>query len=194
MRQFYTLYEQKFSNTRPLHSITISQGFGKFKFFGNWTLGSEGKKTFKQSEQMKKKMPFFAAAILHPLRAKVFKYETPSFHYISPRIPKILKVWILNFEKWGKNTVKRSEKRRYQKILLSKAKFAKKQFFCCTAILHPLLEKLFKSETTFSLLFPKDFESLKILDIQLWEVGAKRRLKRYIKKWTDTRTDRRTDL
>ena len=29
----------------------------------------------------------------------------------------------------------------------------------------------------FPLLFPKNFESLKILDIQLWEVGAKRPLK-----------------
>ena len=29
----------------------------------------------------------------------------------------------------------------------------------------------------FSLLFPKDSESLKILDIRLWEVGAKRPLK-----------------
>ena len=29
---------------------------------------------------------------------------------------------------------------------------------------------------TMLLLFPKDFESLKILDIQLWEVGAKRPL------------------
>ena len=37
----------------------------------------------------------------------------------------------------------------------------------------------------FSLLFPKDYESLKILDIRLWEVGAKRPLKgtSKVKKW-----------
>ena len=43
------------------------------------------------SEQTKKsvKNVFFAAAILHPLLTKVFKSETRSFHYFSPRIPKI---------------------------------------------------------------------------------------------------------
>ena len=43
-------------------------------------MGCGGKKTLKQSEQMKKKKTmkkrFFVAAILHPLRAKVFKSET----------------------------------------------------------------------------------------------------------------------
>ena len=53
-RQFYTLYEQKFSNRRPLLSITFPQGFRKSKKFGHWTLGSVGKKTFKRSEQIKK--------------------------------------------------------------------------------------------------------------------------------------------
>ena len=36
-----------------------------------------------------------------------------------------------------------------KKILLSKAKFAQKLFFLRAAILHPLLVKVFKSETTF---------------------------------------------
>ena len=68
-RRFYTLYEQKFSNLRPLHSITFPQEFRKFKKFGHWTSGSGDKKAFKQSEQIKKicKKNFFAAAILHPL-------------------------------------------------------------------------------------------------------------------------------
>ena len=44
---------------------------------------------------------FVAAAIFYPLWAKVFKYETTSFHYFSPMIPKILKVWISDFTKWG---------------------------------------------------------------------------------------------
>ena len=48
----FTLYEQKFSNLRPLLSITFPpQGFGKSKKFEHWTLGSGGKKTVKQSEK-----------------------------------------------------------------------------------------------------------------------------------------------
>ena len=46
----------------------------------------------------------------------------------------------------------------------------------------------------FSLLLPKDFESLKILDIRLWEVGAKRPLNgtSKVNRHTDGHTDRRT--
>ena len=43
----------------------------------------------------------------------------------------------------------------------------------------------------FPLLLPKDSDSLKILDIRLWEVGAKRRLNGTSK--VNTRTNRRTD-
>ena len=47
--------------------------------------GSGDKKTFKQSEQMRKKIRnFFFTAILRSLKAKVVKYETTSFHYFSP--------------------------------------------------------------------------------------------------------------
>ena len=35
--------------------ITFPQGFQKSKKLGHWTLASGGKKTFKRSEQMKKK-------------------------------------------------------------------------------------------------------------------------------------------
>ena len=46
----------------------------------------------------------------------------------------------------------------------------------------------------FPLLFPKDSKSLKIFDIQLWEVGAKRPLHgtSKVNKQTHRRTDRRT--
>ena len=50
MRQFYTLYEQKFSNLRTFLSITFPQGFRKSKKFGHWTSGSGGKKTINRSE------------------------------------------------------------------------------------------------------------------------------------------------
>ena len=47
----------------------------------------------------------------------------------------------------------------------------------------------------FPLLFPKDSKSLKIFDIQLWEVGAKRPLNgtSKVNRQTDRETDRRTD-
>ena len=56
-RRYYTLYKQKFSNLRPLLSITFPREFLKSKKFGHGTSGSGGKKTFKRSEQMKKKNP-----------------------------------------------------------------------------------------------------------------------------------------
>ena len=97
-QRFYTLYEQKFSNMRPLLSITFPQGFLKSKKFEYWTSGS------------------------------------------GVKIPL--------------NGVRNADTK---KVLLSKAKFAQKQFFCCAAILHPLLEKLFISETTFFITFPQGF-------------------------------------
>ena len=47
----------------------------------------------------------------------------------------------------------------------------------------------------FPLLFPKDAESLKILNIQFWKVGTKRRLNGTSKMntQTDKQTDGRTD-
>ena len=48
---------------------------------------------------------FFCAAILHPLLAKMFKSETTFFQYFSPKIPKIQKVWTLDFGKWGQKDV-----------------------------------------------------------------------------------------
>ena len=55
----------------------------------------------------------------------------------------------------------------------------KKLFFLCVAILDHFPTKMFKSETTsFHYFSPKDSESLKILDIRLREVGAKRPLKK----------------
>ena len=53
-RQFYTTFEQKYSNLRPVLSITFPQGCWISKKFGHLTLGSGGKNTIKQSEQMKK--------------------------------------------------------------------------------------------------------------------------------------------
>ena len=54
VRPFCTLYEQEYSNLRPILSISFLQGFRKSTMFGHWTSGREGKKMFKRSEQMTK--------------------------------------------------------------------------------------------------------------------------------------------
>ena len=86
-RQFYTIFEQTCLNLKPFLSNTFPQGFRISKQFGHWTLGSWGKKTVQQSEQIEKiRKNFFAAVILNRFGAKKFKSETPSFQYFSPRI------------------------------------------------------------------------------------------------------------
>jgi hypothetical protein len=67
-RHFYTIFEEKFSNMRPLFFITFPQGFQISKNFGHWTSGSVGKRTVKRSEQMRRKKSektFFAVSIVH---------------------------------------------------------------------------------------------------------------------------------
>ena len=52
LQRFYTHYAQKFSNLRPLLSITLTTGFRNSKKFGHWILGSGDKKTVKGSEKL----------------------------------------------------------------------------------------------------------------------------------------------
>ena len=76
--------------------------------------------------------------------------------------------------------------------MFCKAKSAKKTIYFCAAILDHFQTKMFQSETTsFHYFSPKDSESLKILDIQLCEVGAKRRSNGTSK--VNTQTDGQTD-
>ena len=87
----------------------------------------------------------------------------------------------------GKKTVKR--------YLKSEKKKSEKKNLFCGAILDNFLNKNFHIwDHFFPLLFPKDSESLKILDIQLWEVGEKRPLNgtSKVNRQTDGHTDRRT--
>ena len=77
--------------------------------------------------------------------------------------------------------------------MLCNGKSAKKLIFFCVAILHPLLVKVFKSETTsFHNFSPKDSESLKFWTSNFWKWGPKT-FKRYLKKWTNGQTHGRTD-
>ena len=75
--------------------------------------------------------------------------------------------------------------------MFCKAKSAKKTFFCAAILDHFQMLDHF-----FPLLFPKDSESLKIFDIRLREVGAKRPLNgtSTVNGQTNRQTDRQTDI
>ena len=81
------------------------------------------------------------------------------------------------------------------------AKSAKKKILPSLGDFRPLPNKNVQiSDHCNPLLFPKDSESLKILDIPLREVGAKRclngtsKVNTWTDRWTDRRTDRQTDI
>ena len=85
-------------------------------------------------------------------------------------------------------------KQGFQHVLYSK--ISKKTNFFCAAILDNFQTKMFKSETTSFHYFPQGFRISKILDIQLREVGAKRRLNgtSKVNRRTHGHTDRHTDI
>ena len=60
----------------------------------------------------------------------------------------------------------------------TKEKSAKKKLFFCGNFRPLLYKNVQMLDHFFQLLFPKDSKSLKILDIRLWAVGAKRPLKK----------------
>ena len=73
-RQVLTIFEQKFSNLRPLLSFTFPQEFQKYKKLGHWTLESWGKKMFKKSEKMIKSMKnLFCRGDFTPYLSKSFQ-------------------------------------------------------------------------------------------------------------------------
>ena len=76
--------------------------------------------------------------------------------------------------------------------MFCKAKLSNKKLFFARQF-RPLPNKNVQMlDHFFPLLFPKDSEYLKILDIRLWEVGAKRPLT-VLQKWTHRQTDGHTD-
>ena len=52
-------------------------------------------------EKFAPKQIFFARGDFTPFNSKSFISETTSFHYSSPRIPKLYKFWTYVFGKWG---------------------------------------------------------------------------------------------
>ena len=96
---------------------------------------------------------------------------------------KILDIWLR--EVGSKRPLKKTENRRRPR------KVKKKTFFLGGDFRQFSNKNVHIWDHFFSLLFPKNSESLKILDIQLWEVGAKRHLNGTSK--VNTQTNRRTN-
>ena len=119
-RQFHTLFEQKFSNLRPLLSITFPQGFRISKKFGYWTSGSGGQKS---------------------------EWESLTERQTNRQQTNIRTFWLIESigpEGWCfENPV-------------SKAKFDRKTFFFCVAILYPLWAIFFSNQRPLlSIIFPQ---------------------------------------
>ena len=91
----------KCSNLRPLLSIAFPQGFWKSKKFGHWTSGNGGKRPLngvrntdtKKSCSVRQNLPknklFLTRHFYTFFLLTVFKSETISFHYFSPKIPNL---------------------------------------------------------------------------------------------------------
>ena len=125
---------------------------------------SDSSTNTKNNLLVRQNLPQNCAAILKPLWAKVFKFETISFNNFSPRTPKIQKVLTLNFSKWGEKTFKQSKQ-------LKKYPWF---FFFCYGDCTPFMSKSCQMwDHFFPLLFPKDSKNQKFLDIRLQEVGQK---------------------
>ena len=110
LRRFNTLYKQKFSNLRQFFPLLFPKDSENLKSLdiGPWEVGTKRRLT--RAKKLKKIRNFvFAAAILHPLWAKVFKAETTSFHYFSQGFRKSKK-----FGHWTLGAKRRSEKNLYQ--------------------------------------------------------------------------------
>ena len=130
------------------------------------------------------------------LRGDFRQFSNKNFHIwdhffplLFPKDSESLKILDIRLREVGaKRQLKKTENQR-------RPKKVKKKTFFCAAILDNFQTKMFISETTsFHYFSPKDSESLKILDIQLQEVGAKGPLNgtSKVSRHTDGHTDRRT--
>ena len=161
------------------------------KNIGHPTLRSGGKKTVKwdlKSEKSEEKN-FFCARRFQTVWKQKFSYLRPLLSITFPQEFRISKnIGHPTLGSGGKKTVKRylkSEKSERKKKLFLRRDF--RQFSN---------KNVHIWDHFFPLLFPKDSESLMILDIRLWEEGAKRPFNGTSKanRHTDKHTDRRTDI
>ena len=155
---------------RPLLSITFPQGFRICKNIGHPPLGSGGKKTVKRylkSEKVREFFFFFTGDFRQFSNKNVHIWDH-FFPLLFPKDSEPLKnIGHPTSGSGGKKTVKqylKSEKSEEKNFLLrgNFRQFSNKNVHIW--------------DHFFPLLFPKDSKSLKILDIRLREVGAKRPL------------------
>ena len=185
-----------FLNARPLLSITFPQAFRISKNIGHAASGSGGKRPLNGTSKVKKweKKKLFFAQQFSTIFKQKYLYLRPLLSNTFPQGFRISKnIWYPTSGNGGKKTVKKD--RKPKKIEKKWKKWRKKTFFC-DAIFNNLKKNVHIWDHFFPLLFPKDFESLKILDIRLWEVGAKIPLNgtSKVNKQTDTQTDVQTDI
>ena len=110
------------------------------------------------------------------------------FPLLFPKNSESLKILDMRLREVGaKRQFKKTKNRRRPK------KFKKKTFFCAAILDNFWNKNVYIWDHFFPLLFPKDSESLKILDIRLREVEAKRPLNGTSKVKTHRQTDRQTD-
>ena len=102
LRWFYTLYEKKFSNLRPLLSITFAKGFKISEKFGHWTLWSGGKKILNGVNKWKKSVFdgffFICSLCLNVFLPPLPKVQCPNFLDIWNYWAKVIKRSGLRFE------------------------------------------------------------------------------------------------
>ena len=132
--------------------MNFPQGSQKSEKFWHLTLGNAGKKTFKQGKKIREKnnrKKLFLLRRFHTCYEQKVSNLRPLCSMTFPqgfknRKSLDIRIW----EVGAKRPLTRVRNTFTKKILLIKAKFAQKQTFLCAAILHPLLFKVFKSETT----------------------------------------------
>ena len=88
---------------------------------------------------------FFHCGHFTPLMSKSFQILDPFVPLLFPKHSENLKSLDIGLWELGTKRPLNGVRNTDKKVLLSKAKFAQKQFFCA-AILHSILVKVFKSE------------------------------------------------
>ena len=152
------------------------------------------KKMFKRSEQMKKNL--FLRRWFYTIYEQKFSNLRPFFSItFPPGFRKCYKFGHWTLGSGGKKTVKRSEKYRFQKKSCSLRQNSPKNKLFLHSNFTPFIRKIFQIwDHFFPLLFAKDSQSVKCLEIWFREMGAKRGIKSTSKvnRHTRTRTHERT--
>ena len=120
--------------------------------------------------KISKKKTFFCAAILDHFQTKMFKCQTTSFHYFSPRIPNLLRYWTSDFG--SKRPLKKTENRTRPK------KVKKKNFFFARRFQAIFNQKCSYLIPLLSITFPQGFRISKNIGPPTSGSGGKKTVKK----------------